>query len=87
LLYPVRGDAPDSSYYPVLMAGAVVSGGGQTFETQDTIDWNSPVDKQGSPNRSIIPNLDDNGIIVSYVVTKREIVINGSTKIFKRVRG
>jgi hypothetical protein len=84
---PVRGDAPDESYYPVLMPGAVISGGGKSFETENTIDWSSPKNSFGSPNRSIIPNLDSNGIIVSYNVTKREVVINGTTKIYKRIIG
>jgi len=82
---PVLGDRPDSSYYPVLSPGAQVLGGGKIFETQDIIDWNSPVSNYGDPNRSIIPNLDSNGIVVSYNVTKREIVINGSTTIFKKI--
>jgi hypothetical protein len=82
---PVLGDKPDASYYPILSPGAQVLGGGKIFETQDTIDWSSPVSNLGDPNRSIIPNLDSNGIIVSYGVTKREVVINGSTNIFKRI--
>ena len=82
---PVRGDAPNADYYPVLQAGAVVTGGGKSFETQDAINWNSPVSLLGDANRSIIPNLDSNGIIQSYEVTKREVVINGSSKIYKRV--
>jgi len=82
---PVLGDKPDASYYPILSPGAQVLGGGKIFETQDTIDWSSPVSNLGDPNRSIIPNLDSNGIILSYGVTKREVVINGSTNIFKRI--
>ncbi len=82
---PVLGDKPDASYYPVLNAGAQVIGGGKIFETQSVIDWNSPISNLGDPNRSIIPNLDSNGIVVSYSVTKREVVINGSSSIFKRV--
>jgi hypothetical protein len=81
---PVLGDRPDVSYYPVLMKGAQVAGGGKTFETQDDIDWSSPVSNLGDPNRSIIPNLDPNGVIQNYSVTKREVVINGSTNVFKR---
>ena len=81
---PVLGDRPDASYYPTLAPGAQVLGGGKVFETQDSIDWNSPFSNLGDPNRSIIPNLNSNGIIVSYNVTKREVVINGSTSIFKR---
>jgi len=82
---PVLGDRPDASYYPTLAPGAQVIGGGKIFETQDTIDWNSPYSNLGDPNRSIIPNLNSNGIVVSYSVTKREVVINGSTSIFKQI--
>jgi len=85
VVVPVLGDRPDASYYPVLSPGAQVLGGGKIFETQDTIDWNSAFSNLGDPNRSIIPNLDSNGIIVSYTVTKREVVINGSTSIYKRI--
>jgi hypothetical protein len=81
---PVLGDKPDASYYPQLQAGAQVLGGGKVFETQAIIDWSSPISNLGDPNRSIIPNTDSNGIIVNYSVTKREVVINGSTSIFKR---
>jgi hypothetical protein len=82
---PVNGDRPDASYYPTLLPGAQVIGGGKIFETQDIIDWNSPISNLGDPNRSILPNSDSNGIIQSYNVTKREVVVNGSTNIFKRV--
>ena len=82
---PVKGNAPDASYYPVLETGAQVVGGGKIFETKDNIDWNSPVSNLGDTNRSIIPNLDSNGVIVSYNVTKREVVTNGSTSIYKRI--
>lgn len=82
---PVLGDKPDASYYPVLAPGAQVLGGGIVFETQNTIDWSSQYSSLGDPNRSIIPYLDSNGIVVSYQVTKREVVINGSTNIYKRI--
>jgi len=85
VVVPVLGNAPDASYYPVLNAGAQVLGGGKVFETQSNIDWNSAVSSLGDPNRSIIPNLDTNGIPVSYTVTKREVVINGGTSIFKKI--
>jgi hypothetical protein len=85
VVVPVLGDRPDASYYPTLSPGAQVLGGGKIFETQDTIDWNSPFSTLGDPNRSIIPFLDSNGVILSYSVTKREVVINGSTSIFKKI--
>lgn len=82
---PVLGNAPDSSYYPTLLAGAQVIGGGKIFEIQENIDWSSTRSSLGDPNRSIIPNLDTNGIPVTYTITKREVVINGSTSIYKKI--
>jgi len=82
---PVLGNAPNSNYYPVLQAGAQVLGGGKTFEIQENIDWNSGISSLGDPNRSIVPVLDPNGIPVSYNITKREVVINGSTSVYRKV--
>lgn len=82
---PVLGNAPDASYYPILEAGAQVVGGGKTFEIQNNIDWNTAVSSLGDPNRSIVPTLDSNGIPINYVVTKREVVLNGATSIYKKV--
>jgi len=81
---PVKGDQPDESYYPTLLAGAQVVGGGQIFESTESIDWNSPVSNLGDPNRSIIPQLNSNGIISKYTVTKREVVINGTRNIYRK---
>ena len=82
---PVRGDRPDASYYPILGAGSQVVGGGKVFETQDIIDWSSPVSNLGDPNRRILPVTNSNGVIINYAVTKREVVINGYSNVYKRV--
>lgn len=82
---PVLGNAPDANYYPVLKAGAQVLGGSKIFEIQENIDWNSSLSNLGDPNRSIIPVLDTNGIPISYEVTKREVVINGGTSVYKKI--
>ena len=85
VLVPVLGDRPDASYYPTLNAGAQVVGGGKTFETKNDIQWSSPYSSLGDVNRSIIPNLDSNGVVVSYSITKREVVFNGTSNIYKRI--
>jgi len=85
VLIPVLGDRPDASYYPTLNAGAQVVGGGKTFETKNDIQWSSPYSSLGDVNRSIIPNLDSNGVVVSYSITKREVVFNGTSNIYKRI--
>lgn len=82
---PVLGDTFDISYAPVIRAGSQVSGAGKIFETSDDIDFSSPFTIGGIPNRLIIPNFDSNNNLINYTLVKREIVVNGFTKIFKRV--
>ncbi len=82
---PVLGDRPDASYYPVIDAGAQVIGGGKTFETIDVIDFSSSVSHMGDENRSIIPVSDSNGVKINYRITKREIVVNGTSNIYKKI--
>lgn len=82
---PVKGDKDDERYEGILKAGAQVSGGGQIFETLSDIDFSNPFNEKGEPNRLKIPNYDGNNTLVSYTITKREAVVNGVTKIFRRV--
>ena len=82
---PVKGDKEDESYLGVLRAGAQVSGGGQVFETIEDIDFANPFNSKGEPNRLKIPNFNSNGVLLNYTITKREVVVNGITKVFKRV--
>jgi hypothetical protein len=82
---PVLGDTFDVSYAPIIEAGAQVNGAGKVFETVYDIDFSSPFSVGGVPNRLIIPNFNSNGTLVNYTLTKREFVINGYTKVFKRI--
>jgi hypothetical protein len=82
---PVNGDTFDLTYAPIIRRGAQVIGSGKVFEAVDDIDFSSPFTTGGLPNRLIIPNTDSNGTIQNYTLTKREIVLNGITKIFSRV--
>lgn len=81
---PVFGDTFDISYAPIIQAGSQVTGGGKVFETSDDIDFSSPFTVGGIPNRIIQPNFDSNNKLLNYSVTKREIVLNGYTKTFKK---
>lgn len=82
---PVYGTSFDVSYAPVIQAGAQVNGAGQVFETAYDIDFSQPFTVGGIPNRIIIPNFNSNGTLINYTITKREIVSNGYSKIYKRV--
>lgn len=82
---PVKGDKDDERYEGILKSGAQVSGGGQIFETVEDIDFSNPFNSKGEPNRLKIPNFDGNNRLVSYTITKREAVVNGVTRIYRRV--
>jgi hypothetical protein len=68
-----------------LRRGSQVLGAGQVFENVEDIDFSSPYNSQGFPNRLKIPNFDSSNRLVNYTITKREVVVNGITKVFKRV--
>jgi len=84
---PAFGDKEDERYLGILTRGSQVVGAGIVFENVNDIDFASPYNSQGFPNRLKIPNFNSNNILVNYTITKREVVVNGITKVFKRVIG
>ena len=82
---PVSGDKEKTEYLGLLRSGAQISGGGQIFETIEDIDFSNPFNSKGEPNRLKIPNFDGNNKLISYTITKREPVVNGVTRIFRKV--
>ena len=82
---PAFGDREDLRYCGILRRGSQVNGVGQPFETVYDIDFASPINAEGSPNRLKIPNFDSSGKLLNYTIVKREVVVNGITKVFKRV--
>lgn len=81
---PANGDKDDERYEGVLRRGSQVVGAGQIFETMYDIDFNSPYNAQGEPNRLKKPNFNGNNILINYTITKRELVVNGITRVFKQ---
>jgi hypothetical protein len=82
---PAYGDQEDTRYLGVLRAGSQFIGAGQIFENPNDIDFSTQYNSEGFPNRTKIPNFDSNNKIINYTITKREVVVNGATKIFKKV--
>lgn len=82
---PAFGDREDLRYCGILRRGAQVNGAGQIFETVYDIDFASGLSAEGYPNRLKIPNFDANNKLLNYTIVKRETVVNGLTKVFKRV--
>jgi len=82
---PAFGDKEDERYLGVLSRGSQVTGAGVVFENVYDVDFASPYNAQGYPNRLKIPNFNANNVLINYTITKREIVVNGITKVFKKV--
>ena len=82
---PPLGDAEDFRYLGILRAGSQFNGGGNTFETIYDIDFTNQYNQEGEVNRTKVPTFDANQKIINYVITKQEVVVNGTTKVFKRV--
>jgi hypothetical protein len=82
---PAFGDKEDERYLGTLSRGSQVVGAGIVFENVYDIDFASPYNSQGFPNRLKIPNFNANNILINYTITKRELVVNGITKVFKKV--
>ena len=82
---PTDGDTFDLSYCPLLLRGSQGTGAGKVFELVEDCDFASPFSTGGIPNRKIIPNINESGLVDNYTITKIEIVLNGITKIYKRV--
>jgi len=82
---PASGDKEDLRYCGILRRGSQIAGAGQPFETVYDIDFSSAVNAEGFPNRLKVPNFDSTGKLLNYTITKREVVVNGITKVFKRV--
>jgi hypothetical protein len=82
---PAFGDKEDLRYCGILRRGSQVSGAGQVFETVYDIDFASAINADGFPNRLKIPNFDSNNKLLNYTIVKRETIVNGITKVYKRV--
>jgi len=82
---PAYGDKEDERYLGILSRGSQVTGAGIVFENIYDIDFSSPYNAQGFPNRLKIPNFNANNVLINYTITKRELVVNGITKVFKKV--
>ena len=82
---PALGDGPDDSYSGKLRRGSQFAGAGQVFENIYDIDFATNFSNDGVTSRKVIPNKDVNGNIINYTITKREPIVNGITKVFRRV--
>jgi len=85
IIVPANGDKENLSYCGKIRRYSQVVGAGQVFENLYDIDFAYDFNAEGLVNRTVIPNKDANGTVINYTITKREPVVNGITKVFRKV--
>jgi hypothetical protein len=76
---------PTWDYAPILRKGMQFAAGTQIFELMDDVDFSHQFDNNGYSDRTINVNRNSNGLIVSYTIGKRALVMSGRSKVYKRV--
>lgn len=77
--------SPDWKYAPILRRTSTVSAGNYNFHLTEDIDFAEQFNSDAFSNRTYAPNRNSNGSITSYTVSKTSVVINGTTRVFKKV--
>ena len=77
--------SPDWNYAPILQKTSIVAAGSNNFELSEDVNFAEQFNSDGYSNRKIVPARDGNGNVTAYTVTKSTIVVNGNTKVYKKV--
>lgn len=81
---PVDGTKPNYEAAPIIKRGTKVSSPTQSFEVMEDIDFASQFNSDGVSDRTIVPNVNTNGVITGYTVSKLSVVVAGETKIYRQ---
>lgn len=87
-ILPTDGEnisAPNWNYAPILQSTSIVSAGDYNYQLTEDVDFSEQFNQNGYSNRKIEPSRDGNGNITGYKISKSSIVVNGMTKIYKKV--
>ena len=85
---PIKGtdiSKPDWDCAPIIQKTSIVSAGNYNFELTENLNFKEQFNSDGYSNRKYTPARDGNGNITGYTVTKSTIVVNGNTKVYKKV--
>ena len=69
------------TYAPIIKRGTRFSSSSQQFELLEDVDFASQFDENGVSNRTISPNVNTNGVITGYTVSKLAVVTAGETRV------
>lgn len=81
---PASTQDPDYTKAPIIKRGTRVGSSSQQFEVLSDIDFASQFDEDGNSNRVIVPNVNTNGVVTGYTVSKLAVVVAGETRIYRQ---
>ena len=76
---------PDWNYAPIIQRTSLFSAGNYHYQLTEDVNFAEQFNSEGYSNRKIEPSRDSNGNVTGYVVSKSAIVVNGNSKVYKRV--
>lgn len=76
---------PDWNYAPILQQTSIVSAGNYNYQLTEDVNFGEQFNSDGYSNRKIVPARDGNGNITGYTITKSTVVINGNSKVYRKV--
>jgi len=76
---------PDWNYAPILQQTSIVSAGNYNYQLTEDVNFGEQFNSDGYSNRKIVPARDGNGKITGYTITKSTVVINGNSKVYRKV--
>jgi hypothetical protein len=86
IILPIGKDGgPNYECAPVIKRGTRFSSASQQFELLSDTDFAEQFDGDGISNRTISPNVNTNGVITGYTVSKLAVVTAGETRVYRQV--
>ena len=76
---------PDWNYAPILQQTSIVSAGNYNYQLTEDVNFGEQFNSDGYSNRKIVLARDGNGNITGYTVTKSTVVVNGNSKVYRKV--
>ena len=85
VVLPVKDNFPDYTQAPVIKRGSMFASASQKFELLTDVDFAEQFDENGYSDRTVVPNVNTNGVITGYSISKLAVVTAGETRVYRQV--